>query len=84
MDISDFKKVELKGNSTSKTIFNSKQLKRTMVFMLIGALGSLAWFYYSEGQHMGEVLPHHIIKSLSIGAFFGLFISNSPCARGQC
>lgn len=83
MDISDFKEVEVKRKPILGML-NLARLKRTFLFMVIGAALSFAWFYYSEGQHLEQILGADIFKSLAIGAFFGLFISNSPCARGQC
>lgn len=84
MDISNFKEVELKKNTSLKSIFNGKRFRRTLIFMLVGAIASFVYYYYTEGQHM-EIIPQEdIFKSLSIGALFGIFISNSPCARGQC
>lgn len=84
MNISDFKEVEVKKNTGLKAIFNGKNLKRTLLFMAIGSIASLGWFYYTEGQHMDIMTSTEIFKSMAVGAFFGLFISNSPCARGQC
>jgi len=84
MDISDFKEVELKRGSNIKALFNGKQFRRTLIFMLLGAGISFIYFYYTEGQHMDILKQEDIFKSLSIGALFGIFISNSPCARGKC
>jgi hypothetical protein len=80
MDISDFKKLETKR----QPLFKGAQLKRTLIAMVIGAIIGFAWFYYSEGQHMGIIPTADILKSISIGALFGIFITNSPCARGKC
>lgn len=84
MDISDFKEVEVKKATGIKAIFNVKKLRRTLLFMGIGALASFSWFYYTDGQHMDIISSTEVFKSITVGAFFGLFISNSPCARGQC
>jgi len=83
MDISDFKEVEVKRKPLAG-LLNIARLKRTFLFMIAGAALSFAWFYYSEGQHMDVLSETETFKSLAIGAFFGLFISNSPCAKGQC
>ncbi len=84
MDISDFKPLEVKRVSPLKANFNGKQLKRTLTFMIVGALASAAWFYYTNGQHMDVIAGADWFKSAAIGSLFGLFISNSPCARGKC
>ena len=84
MNISDFKEVEVKKSASIKSLFNGKQFKRTMLYMTIGAVASFAWFYYTDGQHMDQIPSTEIFKSLAVGSFFGIFISNSPCARGKC
>ncbi len=84
MDISNFKDVEVKKGAGLKTIFNGKQFRRTIIFMLIGAVAGFAYFYYTEGQHMEVLASQDIFKSAALGALFGIFISNSPCARGAC
>ena len=84
MDISNFKEVEVKRPNSIKGLLNNKQLRRTLLFMLGGAVASMAWFYYSEGQHMDAITGTEWFKSGAIGALFGTFISNSPCARGRC
>lgn len=83
MDISDFKEIEVKRKPIS-SLLNLARLKKTFIFMVIGAAASFAWFYYTEGQHMDQLAGPEIFKSMAVGAFFGIFISNSPCARGQC
>lgn len=83
MDISDFKEIEVKRKPIS-SIINIARLKRTFIFMVIGATVSFAWFYYTDGQHMDQITGIDIFKSMAIGSIFGIFISNSPCARGQC
>lgn len=84
MDISDFKEVEVKKTAGLKALFSGKQFRRTIIFMLIGAAASFLYYYYTEGQHIQTLAQEDIFKSLSIGALFGIFISNSPCARGNC
>lgn len=83
MDISDFKEVEVKRKPIS-SVFNAAHLKRTLLFMVVGAVASFGWFYYTDGQHMEIITSTEIFKSMAIGAIFGIFISNSPCARGRC
>lgn len=85
MDISNFKNLETKNSKAGlKGSFNSAQLKRTLIFMLIGAAVSFAWYYYTDGQHVETLATADIFKALTIGSLFGIFISNSPCARGKC
>lgn len=79
------KKLELKDERPFyKKLLASKQAKRTILFVVLGAIGGFLYFYFTEGQHMNEVLAGDIIQSSLIGAGFGVFITNSPCARGRC
>lgn len=84
MNISDFKEVDVKRPNPITALFKGKQFRRTLLFMLGGAIVSAAWFYYGEGQHMDAISSTDWFKSGAIGALFGVFISNSPCARGKC
>lgn len=58
--------------------------KKSLVYMLIGGAGGFLYFYLTQGQHMDVLTTNDIFKSIGIGAFFGFFITNSPCARGRC
>lgn len=58
-----------------------KHVGKTVLYMAAGALISLGLSYLSEGSQLnGE----EIKNALFIGAGLGLFITNSPCARGRC
>ncbi len=79
----EFKQLDLKpqGNWFQRKIWTPHG-KRTLIYMLAGAVLSLIFSYITgdiEKLTLGEN-----IYSLSIGAFFGFLITNSPCARGKC
>lgn len=80
-----FKPLELKqdGSWLSRTV-KSAHFKKTATAMLIGATISFLFFYFTEGRLMESIPSGEILKSMAIGAGFGLFITNSPCARGRC
>lgn len=81
----EFKQLDIKPEgSWLKRLISSQHAKRTVLFMLIGAIGGFLFFYFSEGQHMAKLTTTDIFKSIGVGAFFGWFITNSPCARGRC
>lgn len=80
-----FKELELeKEGSWLKRSVRSKQFRRTVRAVLIGAVAGFLYFYFTEGLHMDPLPAGDILKSIAIGGFFGFFITNSPCARGRC
>ena len=81
----EFKQLDLKpeGNALTRML-KSRQTRRTLLAILIGAVVGFTWFYLSEGRHYDQLLAGDILKSMAIGGFFGFFITNSPCARGRC
>lgn len=79
------KKLELQPeNKGLKRIIKSKQLRRTILGMVIGAVAGFAFFYFTEGLHMDALSKKDVIQSLVFGGLFGLFITNSPCAQNKC
>jgi hypothetical protein len=81
----EVKKLELhaEGNWFKRKLSNP-HTKKSLVYMLVGGAGGFIYFYLTQGQHMDVLTANDIFKSIGIGAFFGFFITNSPCARGRC
>jgi peptidoglycan/LPS O-acetylase OafA/YrhL len=67
-----------------KKVLRSKQLRRTLAGIFIGAAAGFAFFYLTEGMHMDSLSTTDILQSLAFGGLFGLFVTNSPCARNSC
>jgi hypothetical protein len=81
----EFKKLEIKSESTwIRRTFRSQHIKRSLIFIVIGAIAGFLYYYLTEGKHMDALASVDILKSLAIGGFFGFFITNSPCARNKC
>lgn len=81
----EFKKLELKQEkSWIKRTVQNKQFQRTAIFTLIGAIAGTAYTYYSQGKQSDIIQAAEIIKNALLGAGAGIFITNSPCARGKC
>jgi len=79
------KKLELRPEDKGiKGIFKSKLLRRTLLGILLGAIGGFAFFYFTEGLYMDSLSQKDVIQSLVFGGLFGLFVTNSPCARNRC
>lgn len=80
-----FKPLEIKPEgSRLKRILTSAHFKRTLIAMGAGCVLGFAFYYFTEGRTMDSIPGTEILKSMAIGAFFGLFMTNSPCARGRC
>jgi hypothetical protein len=80
-----FKELDLKPQgSWVKRTLQSAHIRKTLIAMFVGALAGFTFFYVTEGRLLQSIPGMEILKSLGIGAFFGLFITNSPCARGRC
>lgn len=71
-------------NKGIKGFLKSKQTRRTLIAILIGSLGALAFYYFTEGQNMNTFSMEQALINMALGGFFGFFITNSPCARGRC
>jgi len=79
------KKLDLQPEDKGiKGIFKSKQYRRTILGIVLGAVGGFAFFYFTEGLYMDSLSNRDVIQSLVFGGFFGLFVTNSPCARNRC
>ena len=81
----EFKKLEIQeeGNCLRRKLRNP-HAKKSILYIVIGAVAGFAFYYFSEGMHMDAMPQNEIVQSVLVGAFFGFFITNSPCARGRC
>ncbi|WP_167615503.1 hypothetical protein [Maribellus sediminis] len=81
----EFKKLEIKeeGNRFQRLV-RKPHTKKTLVYILIGAVAGFLFYYFTEGMHMDAMPGREILQSVAIGAFFGFFVTNSPCSRGRC
>lgn len=81
----EFKKLEIEpeGNWIQRKLANP-HFKKTILYILLGAVAGFAFFFFTEGMFMDKMPKQDILQSILIGAFFGFFITNSPCARGRC
>jgi len=80
-----FEQLELKpqGNWMKRTV-SSPHFKRSIIAIAVGAAIGFTLYYLTEGRQMESMPGTEILKSILIGAFFGFFYTNSPCARGRC
>lgn len=81
----EFKKLEIKeeGNWLQRLI-RKPHTRKTLLYILLGAIAGFLFYYFTEGINMDAMPRGEIVQSILVGAFFGFFITNSPCARGRC
>lgn len=81
----EFKKLEIKQEgSWLKRLIKSQHFKRTLLFILAGAVLGLLFTVVSNYSNLNEVNPKDYYSNIFTGAFIGFFLTNSPCARGRC
>lgn len=81
----EFKPLQLQQEKNIwKRIYKSRQVRRTFLYMIVGAAISFAISFVGEGMQLASMSSNEIFQSIIIGAFMGFFITNSPCARGKC
>ncbi len=81
----EFKKLEIEpeGSWLKRTI-SSPHTKKTIIYIVIGAVAGFLFTYLTAGKPLAEIGSGEIFQSIIIGAFFGFLITNSPCARNKC
>jgi len=81
----EFKKLELEPEgSWIKRKISNPHFKKSVIYMLAGAVLGFVFFYVSEGMNMDKIPTKDVLQSMAFGGFMGFFITNSPCARGRC
>ena len=80
----EFQKLELKPTGNWVKRLMTSHTKKTIVYIVIGAIAGFAFYYITEGRFLMNMQSDHIIKNTLMGAFVGFYITNSPCARGKC
>jgi hypothetical protein len=79
----DFRKIDVKPYE-DKTFFSSWRFWKPFLAVVIGAIAGYLYYHFvgcTSGQCAITSNPY---MSTIAGGFLGLFIVNSPCARGRC
>lgn len=80
-----FKQLDIEPESNwFKRTIRSPRTKKTIIYVIIGAILSFLLFYVTDGRHQDVIKASDIINNMLIGGLFGAFITNSPCARNKC
>lgn len=80
----EVKKLEIAEEKGIRGFLKSKQTRKTLIAVLIGAIAALAFYYITEARSIDAFSMNEALKNMALGGFFGFFITNSPCARGRC
>ena len=81
----EFKKLDIKPEgSWLKRTFESKHTRKTLIYMVLGAITGFVFFIITEGKQFSEITSGDVFKSMFFGGLLGFFITNSPCARNRC
>ncbi len=85
MERFNFKELELKqeGSWLQRTI-RSNHFQKTIIYSLIGVLVGYALFYFGQDAAVKSLWSKEATQNVLVGLGIGLFITNSPCARGRC
>jgi hypothetical protein len=62
----------------------SPSFKRSAIGILIGGVGGFLYYYFKDCDPAVCAIAGNPYYSSLWGGFMGLFMVNSPCARGRC
>ena len=80
-----FKQLELEQDkSWFQRTFASKHFIKTLIYSLLGALIGFAVFYFSDSRDASVLWSDEALNNVFWGIALGVFVTNSPCARGRC
>ncbi len=80
-----FKKLNYKPQGSKlEQIIKSVHFKKTVITAVIGGLVAYTLFFVTEGKHTGVYWNSNAFKDILMGLGIGIFLTNSPCARGKC
>ncbi len=83
MNTFEFKKLEIKPKGTWYQR-NAAHIQKTLIYSLIGAVAGFALYYFTEGKDYLHPFNEEALRSTFMGLGLGIFLTNSPCARGRC
>lgn len=80
-----FKQLDIKpeGNWVQRNLL-TPHAKKTMLAMLLGAVVVFVFTLLTDEKSIAELSSGDIFQSIFLGGMIGLFLTNSPCARGRC
>ncbi len=81
----EFKKLDIKSDESwfKRTIWTSHG-KKTLIYTLLGAVVGFILYFVSDDKQFSSMTLNDVFPNIAMGALFGFFITNSPCARNKC
>ncbi len=81
----NFKKLEIKPQGTwISRLLKSEHAKKTVKYATAGAVIGYMLFFFSDAEGSGMYWSDEALSNVIMGLGFGIFLTNSPCARGKC
>jgi len=65
-------------------LLKSPGFRRSALGVLIGGIGGFLYYYFKDCDPAVCTIAGNPYYSTLWGGFMGLFMVNSPCARGRC
>ncbi len=80
-----FKEVEIKREgSRIERLVKSAHFKRTLIYSIGGAVIGYLLYFLIDGIQDGVFWNDEALQMMISGLAVGIFLTNSPCARGRC
>ncbi|MBS2212304.1 hypothetical protein KEM09_12885 [Carboxylicivirga mesophila] len=80
-----FKKLEIEQEGNwLKRLLTSPHFKKTVLYAVIGAFIGYVLFIIEQDAVKLIFWSDTAMQNVLMGLAFGVFITNSPCARGKC
>lgn len=81
----EFKKLDIKPDENwfKRNIWTTHG-KKTMLYIILGAVAGLILYMLTEDKPLASLTWSEMLPNIGLGAFFGFFITNSPCAGNRC
>ena len=81
----EFKKLEISSEQSwfKRNIWTTHG-KKTILYIVLGALAGFIFYLVSEDTKLTSLTWNEVLPNIALGAFFGFFLTNSPCARNRC
>ena len=81
----EFKQLDIKPEgSWFQRTFLTPHAKKSLIYLLIGMLAGPVFMLITNDQSIAKLSSGDFFQSILLGGLFGLFITNSPCARNKC
>jgi hypothetical protein len=71
-------------STTIIDFLKSKHFIKPLIAVFIGGIGGFLYYYFVGCNSGACAMTSNPYSSIIMGGLLGLFMVNSPCARGRC